>query len=998
METKKPTTKRIGRHMSTPAVVGVFTGVTLAVVGLLAIKSSRDFERTVVGQAQEHLLTIVRTEADNIEDFFRDIESELCCLASNPALQKLTISGDLSQIDDKKVEYSPEKLSYEHFSGKVGGLYRLDAKGIIQNRTPFESNRIGLDFSQKPGIRHVLENHEPYVSEVFSSDSGHKSVSICHPVFSDGEFTGIVRVMIYLDSIWEMLSHIRVGQKGHAWIMDENGIIIGHPLEELVGEPLGGIGDSRQHGDEQEEVEIVNSMLAGTEGSRFLEFDELDDDEIVISWTPVKVGDKTWSLAVYMGYDEISAPVRAHFQNIGTVSALMMLVLVGAGLWIYRDRKERVKLAVEAESAEELRQLNEQLAKETAELQRTDEELREEIEERSRIEEQLEQNISELEQAREATLNIMEDTEGAKRKAEESSIELEHTNLQLESSVERANLLAQEAFVADQAKSEFLANMSHEIRTPMNAIIGFGDLLAEQDLTDEQRHQVGIIRDSAANLLKLINDILDFSKIEAGKLDVEIIDCSLAQLFAGIESLLRPGAIEKGLEFEVRQCGSLPGQIRTDPVRLRQCLINLVNNAIKFTKVGHVHISVSLQETEGKSSVRFDVEDTGIGIAAEKQNSIFEAFSQADSSINRKFGGTGLGLAITKQLTRLLGGELMVSSKEGEGSVFSITIPTGVDVKSEQLLEKDELLNQLKQREKAPLREKFSGRILVAEDSPTNQMLIRLLLEQLGLDVTIAEDGQAAVDKAVSESFDLIFMDIQMPKMNGYEATRALRAKEMKLPIVALTAHAMRGDRDRCISAGCDDYLTKPINRKVLLKTLGKYLPSEDRIMSIDSDSNARKSNANEPGRTNSNEAAPENASCEQNAGERETVLDWAEAMKICGDEDVVRKLAVIILDDGPRSIELIAEAIKGDNAEDVRLYAHRLKGAALSFSAKDLAEKAYDLEKVGSAGDMAAAPGLFEQVKREFEKLESFLSEPDWVETARHQAESSSRELLETK
>jgi signal transduction histidine kinase/CBS domain-containing protein len=351
----------------------------------------------------------------------------------------------------------------------------------------------------------------------------------------------------------------------------------------------------------------------------------------------------------------------------------------------------------------------------------------------------------------------------------------------LEASVEEAEHLAREAMVANAAKSEFLANMSHEIRTPMNAIIGFGEVLAEEKLTDQQKHHLDIIQASAENLLHLVNDILDFSKIEAGKLNIEITDCSLEELLALIESLMQPKVMEKGLAFEVLQCSRLPVQIRTDSVRLRQCLINLINNAVKFTEKGHVHVDVSLQQAQDKPYIRFDVEDTGIGIPAEKQEEMFESFIQADGGTTRKYGGTGLGLAITKQLAHLLGGELSLTSEVGKGSVFSLTIPAGVDVKSQPLFNKYDSVSKLSREPDASEQVKFSGRVLIAEDSISSQMLIKLLLEKMGLQVTTAQDGKEAVSKALSQPFDLIFMDIQMPNMNGYDATKALRKKAVTI-------------------------------------------------------------------------------------------------------------------------------------------------------------------------------------------------------------------------
>ncbi|GAB4141386.1 MAG: hypothetical protein Kow0040_30070 [Thermogutta sp.] len=414
--------------------------------------------------------------------------------------------------------------------------------------------------------------------------------------------------------------------------------------------------------------------------------------------------------------------------------------------------------------------------------------------------------------------------------------ELQGTVEALNSAYRTLEELYQLAESATRAKSEFLANMSHEIRTPLTAILGFTDILLgdptlEQGPPDRVEALYTIHR-NGNYLLELINDILDLSKIEAGKLDVDRITCSPARILADVMSLMRVRAAAKNLPLVLQFDGKIPETIHSDPTRLRQILINLIGNAVKFTEVGEVRVVARLvREAEQPSLLQIDVIDTGIGMTEEQLSRLFQPFSQGDSSTTRKYGGTGLGLTISKRLAEMLGGDITARSTPGKGSTFSVTVATG-DISGVTMLESpDEALaaSRTKGGVGAAPSVRLQGRILLAEDGPDNQRLISSILKKAGAEVTLVENGQAALDTALAaldrgEPFDLILMDMQMPVMDGYTATARLRQAGYDGPIVALTAHAMEGDDVACREAGCDDYLTKPIDRAKFFAMIARFL------------------------------------------------------------------------------------------------------------------------------------------------------------------------------
>lgn len=397
---------------------------------------------------------------------------------------------------------------------------------------------------------------------------------------------------------------------------------------------------------------------------------------------------------------------------------------------------------------------------------------------------------------------------------------------ELEKLTEKSKLAEQEALKANQTKSQFLANMSHEIRTPLNAIIGFSELLSKSKLEKTYKDQAEIITKSASALLNIINDILDISKIESGKAEVSKTKFDLNNLLEQIVQLYSINTKQKNIELIYNLDSNVPQFVINDETKIKQVLSNLLSNAIKFTtKNKTIYLNVSLKEIKNNiATINFSIKDEGIGISKEEQKKIFKPFSQADGSISRKFGGTGLGLSISLNILQMLGSKIELISKEDEGSTFFFDLDFEIqaDVINQNSIIKTEEIQD----------SRYSGKILVAEDNTNNQLLIALVLEEFGLDVVIVDNGKMALDEIKKEKFDLIFLDINMPVMDGVEALKYIKIHEQKLsiktPIIALTANSIKGDKEKYLKYGMDDYLSKPIRNVELSKILKQYLKNKE--------------------------------------------------------------------------------------------------------------------------------------------------------------------------
>lgn len=776
--------------------------IGVAIVGVITYQfTMKESEK----RATEELNTLVQLTYEKIESSTdAAIKNYLRAIAekNTDLTQHFYNEYKLGHITEEVAKAKATEIILSQRIGESGYIYCVNSKGIIQVHPKAEL--IQTDLSEYSFMKTQKTLKRGYIEYLWKNPDEAKErpkalyMDYFEPwdwIISTSSYRSEFNKLVNIKDYSEDILSVKIGKTGYMYVLDLNGVLVTHPFSE--GE---NIIDSKDE-----------------KGNYFVrEISAKKNGQIIYPWK--NVGEKVPKdkMVIYKYLEEIGYIVAAGiyidelYYEVYRLGYVIIFTTIMAALFAFilsmRLSKSFTNPIIELKLAsEEILSGNYGARSEVV----SNDEIGDLAHAFNNMVIQIERNYDEI-------VNQKIKIEGYSKNLE----------LMVEDRTKELNEIKEKAEAATLAKSDFLANMSHEIRTPINAIMGFSELALRTQMNFKQKDYISKIDLSAKTLLGVINDILDFSKIEAGKLKMEQINFNLQDVLTGLIDMISVMTNEKGLNLYSKIAADVPLELVGDPLRVGQVLINLVNNAVKFTEKGQISVMVGLHTLQDDSCMlQFIVKDTGIGISKDHIDNLFLAFSQADTSVTRKYGGTGLGLSISKHLVGLMNGNIEVASVEGKGSTFVFT------AKFSRQMDHAEV--ECEQRRAVAKDISFEGkRLLLAEDNKLNQQIALEVLSSVGFEVTIACNGQVAIEMALTEHYDLILMDVQMPVIGGYEATRLIREKEIgvHVPIIAMTAHAMQGTREECLSAGMDDYISKPIDMNKMLQVLSMWVQGDEKI------------------------------------------------------------------------------------------------------------------------------------------------------------------------
>jgi PAS domain S-box-containing protein len=829
----------------------LFVPILLAIFAYLFCSAYKDVKDKTLNDFNYQQFALANQASLGIESFLNYYQSELS------GLSKISFISELNDIGKKLLT----EFYIDH-SDQIAAITVVDSKGILKFTFPYNQAVIGQDISNQKHVKAVIETHKPTVSDVFMSVQGVRAIAYHIPIISGNEYKGSLAILIPIDNLGEkFVKTIKTGKNGYGWMISENGVELFDPIPGHTGKSI-----LETYNKNKSVLDLFNKSLIEKKGTTICytkdtAYVHAETIKTFASYFRVSLGNTFWTILIFTPEREVFATLASFRNRLLIISALIILVI---GTYFYLALKassvlkeENKRKAVEKTLIESEKRFRKMFELSPAGIILIDEKgniievnssfcetlgySRKELIGKNirifaspRIDNEIEDNISRILSGK----TIIHEVKNIKKDGTSCLIELYETMINLpdgtpgilsvsndvtEKKRFQLELITakEKAEESDRLKSAFLANMSHELRTPLNAIIGFSGLIVDSGPDNNTISYSQIILKSGQHLLSLVEDIFDTSMIETGQTKIKLEKADIVSVLKEVKDIIHGERLNENKTW-IELILNLEGvenreYLVTDIRKLKQVLLNLLRNALKFTDKGYIEFGFDEINNAGNKFFQFYVKDTGIGIDKKHHDAIFNIFRQIDDTHTRKFGGMGIGLSIAKKTVEIMGGRIWVESEPSKGSVFYFTIPVLPDNNRKEIKQENKVLTKMKNY--------AVKTILIAEDEQSNFDFLKILLTRMNIRVLWAKDGLEAVSLCETDpSIDLVLMDIKMPLLNGYEATKLIKKKRPELPIVAQTAYAMSSDKMEAETAGCDGYLSKPIKISQITEMLENYL------------------------------------------------------------------------------------------------------------------------------------------------------------------------------